>query len=68
MKIQATFFGQTRTVRATPHNMRDDEQPEEIMWIEQPGDMYALLSPEYKNKRVALVHRHDWLAAPGARK
>jgi len=48
--------------------MRDDEQPEEIMWIEQPGDMYALLSPEYKNKRVALVHRHDWLAAPGARK
>jgi hypothetical protein len=43
--------------------MLESETPEVILWIEQPGDMYALLSPEYKDKRVAIVHRMDWLAA-----
>lgn len=63
MKVLATFFGQTTMVRATPHNMREDEVPEHILWVERGEDLYALLSLKLRGKRVAAVQREDWLRA-----
>lgn len=63
MKILYTAFGKTKLVRATPHNMTEDETPEEILWVERGEDEYALMSPQYKNKKVAIVYRQDWLRA-----
>ena len=63
MIIEAKFFGKTKRVRAEPHNMLESEKPEKILWVERDEDLYALISPEFKNKRVALVHRRDWLKA-----
>ena len=63
MKITATFFGKTKTVRAEAHNMLETETPDKILWVERGEDMYALMSPGYANKKVAIVRREDWLRA-----
>lgn len=60
MKIKATFFGKTLMVKAEPYNMREDETPDEILWVENACDMYALMTPKLRGKKVALVHRDDW--------
>lgn len=61
MKIKCTFFGKTRLVVATPHNMVQDEEPDEVLWVERSEDWYALLSPQLKDKKVAVVERDNWL-------
>lgn len=61
--VKATFFGKTKMVRADPHNMSTSETPEEILWVERGEDMYALMSPQLKNKKVAVVRREDWIMA-----
>ena len=61
MKIEATFFGRTRIVNATPHNMRADEAPEEIMWVDNDIDLYGRMAPNMRHKKIALVSREDWL-------
>ena len=63
MKIKFTIFGKTRWVKAYPENMREDEVPEKVLWIERPEDSYAMMSKEYAGKKVALVYREDWLEA-----
>ena len=63
LKVTARFFGKTKLVRAEPHNMLETDEPDEILWIERGEDMYMLDNPMYKNKKVALVHRRDWLKA-----
>ena len=63
LKVKARFFGKTKLVRAEPYNMLETDEPDKILWIERGEDMYALSSPTYKNKKVALVHRRDWLRA-----
>ena len=63
MKITATFFNKTKVVRAEPYNMLETETPDKILWVEREEDMYALMSPQYKNKKVAIIHRSDWLRA-----
>lgn len=59
MIIKATFFGKTKLVRATPHNMEENEDHDCVLWVERGEDYYALSS--MKNKKVAIVSRHDWI-------
>ena len=63
MKIKLTKFGKTKLVNASPHNMKEDETPDEILWVEGNEDYYALMAKSYKNKKVAIVTREDWLRA-----
>lgn len=63
MKIKLTKFGQTKWVKATPHNMREDEIPQKILWIEREEDYYALMNAAYASHRIAIVRREDWLRA-----
>ena len=59
--ITCTLFGQTKTVRAELHNMNVGDVPDEILYVERTEDYYSLQSPELKNKKVAIVTRHDWI-------
>ena len=63
MKIKLTQFGKTKIVNASPHNMKEDETPDEILWVERNEDYYALMAKSYENKKVAIVERKDWLMA-----
>lgn len=69
MKIEATFFGKTRTVEAQLwyNNQKLDSSEvaieEEVLWVERGEDWYALMSPGLRNKMVAVVTREAWLAA-----
>ena len=66
MKVTLTKFGKTRTVNVESlHNMSDDETPDEILWVERSEDYYALMSPQLKDKKVAVVSRSEWLRAGG---
>ncbi len=63
MKILYTAFGKTKLVRATPHNMKETDTPDEILWIERAEDEYALITATLKAKKIAVVYREDWLRA-----
>lgn len=63
-----TKFGETRLVpwrvyRADDQS-RDHDAYDETLWVETSEDYYALLSLEWRHKRVLLVKRRDWLKAP----
>lgn len=58
-----TFFGKTRKVFTTIHNAQLPGDTEHVLWVERPEDEYALLSPQYKGKKVAVVRREHWLGA-----
>jgi len=62
MIITATFFNKTKRVLAYCHNMTPDEQFDRVLWVERSEDSYALLSPQLRDKKVAIVHRSDWLS------
>lgn len=59
--ITCTLFGQTKTVRAELYNMNVGDVPDEILYIERVEDYYSLQSPQLKNKKVAIVTKHDWV-------
>jgi hypothetical protein len=63
MIIKLTKFGKTKLVKASPHNMKEDETPEEVLWVERSEDYYALLAKRFLHKKVAIVERKDWLRA-----
>lgn len=64
VKVKYTAFGQTRLVAPRSyHNMTPEESPEEFLWVEIPEDYYALMSPQLKNKKVAVIDRRDWMKA-----
>lgn len=66
MKVTLTKFGKTRTVNVESiYNMSEDETPDEILWVERSEDYYALISPQLKDKKVAVVSRSEWLRAGG---
>jgi len=59
-----TMFGKTKIV---PFNIMingykaDGEDYEETLWVDRDEDMYALLSPKYRDKRVLVVRLQDWM-------
>ena len=63
MKIKYTAFGKTRWVEATFHNMEPGQDYDDVLWVERGEDMYALLSPQLRDMRMAIVNRRDWLTA-----
>lgn len=64
MIIPYTAFGKTRDVEVTEfHNMAEGEQHDTTLWVERAEDYYALLSPQLKDKKVAIVTRRAWLEA-----
>ena len=63
MKIKHTAFGKTKLVTIEKHNLKEGEIPDKILWVERGEDYYALMSREYKDKKVAIVTRNNWLMA-----
>lgn len=63
MKLSYTNFGKTADVEVELHNMKEGEEPEEFLWVERTEDYYAIMSPQLRNKRVAIVTRRAWLRA-----
>jgi hypothetical protein len=59
--VDFTWFGETRSVRAQLHNMTAEDTPDEVILVERPEDWYALMSPQFKDKKVAVVTREEWL-------
>lgn len=59
-----TTFGKTKLVPlkivlgkyASP-----GEGYEDTLWVERGEDWYAMLSPQYNNKRVRIIERDVWL-------
>ena len=61
-KIKYTAFGKTRMVDVPYlHNMTENDVHEETLWAERGEDYYGLLSPQLRDKRVAVVERENWL-------
>ena len=63
MMITTTMFGKTLRVYATPYNMKEDEEYDEVLYVERQETLYGLMSPSLKDKKVAIVYRVDWLQA-----
>lgn len=64
MKVKHTAFGKTRWVEVKEfHNMVEGEEPEEHLWVERGEDYYALMSPQLKHKKVAIITREAWMNA-----
>ena len=62
-RIEYTAFGKTRVVPVQLHNMTEDQEHETTLWVERGEDYYALLSPQLRDKKVAIVTRDAWLKA-----
>lgn len=66
--VPYTKFGETRLVPirvvGPAHVSFGPPRWDAELWVERPEDMYALSSPELRNKRVLVVRREDWLKAP----
>lgn len=62
-RIEYTAFGKTRVVPVELHNMTEDQEHETTLWVERGEDYYALLSPQLRDKKVAIVTRDAWLKA-----
>ena len=43
--------------------MTEDQEHETTLWVERGEDYYALLSPQLRDKKVAIVTRDAWLKA-----
>lgn len=54
-------FGKTKRCKVSLHNMTENDTPDEVLWVERPEDYYALMSPQLRNKKVAILDRNDWL-------
>jgi hypothetical protein len=61
--IRFKMFGKERTVKATIYNSDGTGEYDDTLWVENNVDLYALMSPQLKGKRVAVVERKDWLNA-----
>lgn len=60
-KIIYKAFGKTKRVEVSHvHNMDWGDTADEVMFVCRPEDMYALISPQLKDKKVAVVTSKDW--------
>lgn len=62
-----TAFGKTKDIPIKimlPNGKTTDEgEWDDTLWIERYEDYYALMSPQYKGKRVRIIEREVWLNA-----
>ena len=65
MKTAFKMFGETRLTRAEVYDgdkgICSSDTWDETLWVERGEDMYALMSPQLRNKKVLVVSRDDWL-------
>ena len=59
------MFGEKRRCRGEVYDsgrlVLDTNDYEEMLWVERGEEMYALLSPQLRNKKVLVVQRNDWI-------
>lgn len=61
-----TQFGKTKNVKVTVYlnnKIIESEEWDCDLWVERPEEMYGLMSDIYKNKRVRVIKREEWLKA-----
>lgn len=64
VKIKYTAFGSTRLVDVVEWHNCDPGFHETTLWVERGEDYYALLSPQLRDKKVAVISRENWIKAP----
>ena len=64
MKAPYTIFGKTKMVEVVVYEndkkIESDTWDEEY-WIERGEDWYGLMSSNFKNKKVRIITREEWL-------
>lgn len=63
MIAKLTRFGNTLHVKVTPHNGATPDDYDDVLWAWRDEDRYALMSKQYKGKKVLEVDGRDWAAA-----
>lgn len=61
-----TQFGKTKNVKVVVflnNKIIESKEWDYELWIERPEEMYGLMSDIYKNKRVRVIKREEWLKA-----
>jgi len=64
MKAPYIKFGKTKMVEVVVWlNNKEIESSEwdEEYWIERGEDWYGLMSPNFKNKKIRVITRDEWL-------
>lgn len=56
-----TAFGKTKKVLVSLYNTTNIDEVEKELWVERPEDMYSLQCPQYKDAKVAIIQRVDWV-------
>lgn len=58
------MFGQTRMVKITVYvngKLTQDTDWDFEIWVEREEDWYQLSSPKFKDRKVRVVKRKDWM-------
>lgn len=67
--VAAEMFGEARLVPRDIYvngkRLDDPEEYDEQLWVERPEDLYALIAPGMRGKRVLVVRREDWQKSRG---
>lgn len=61
-----TEFGKTKNVKVIVYlnnKIIESKEWDEVLWIERPEEMYGLMSDIYKDKRIRVIKREEWLRA-----
>ncbi len=64
MKAPYTIFGQTKQVEVIVYKNNEKIEStdwDEDYWIEIPEDWYGLMSSQFKDKKVRIITREEWL-------
>jgi hypothetical protein len=58
-----SLFGERKYCRVFIYNPWSEEVHKPFLYVEREEDMYALQSPQLKDKRVTVVKREDFILA-----
>jgi hypothetical protein len=64
MKAPYTIFGQTKQVEVVVYKNNQKIEStdwDEDYWIEIPEDWYGLMASNFKDKKVRIITREEWL-------
>jgi hypothetical protein len=64
MKAPYTNFGETRQVEVKVYRNNQEIEPSDWdheYWIERPEDWYGLMASNFKDKKIRIVTREEWL-------
>jgi hypothetical protein len=64
MKAPYTIFGQTKQIEVVVYKNNQKIEStdwDEDYWIEIPEDWYGLMASNFKDKKVRIITREEWL-------